>query len=349
VDLTRATNPVKVYEYLCAGKPVVATDMPELRRLPAGMVEIARTHTEFEQAIAATLKQKDPALAKQRQLWTGRHSWDVRARKLAGVVARQYPLVSVVVLCFNNLAFTRACLESLLEFSDYPDIEVICVDNASTDGTSNFLSAQAERHDVIRYIRNESNLGYAAGNNVGMRIARGEFVILLNNDTYVTRGWVRDLIRPMQRDSGIGMTGPLTNMSGNEQKVGLAYSNMTEMARISTDFTAPRRRELYPVDRLAFFCVAIRRSVIDEVGELDETYTTGYFEDDDYCKRVRKAGFGLAICDDVFVHHHHSATFSQLGEKARVSLMKRNRRIFEKRWGRWVPHSYRVAPGFGEG
>jgi GT2 family glycosyltransferase/glycosyltransferase involved in cell wall biosynthesis len=349
VDLTRATNPVKVYEYLCAGKPVVATDMPELRRLPAGMVEIARTHAEFEKAVATCLKQRDPALAKRRQLWTGRHSWDVRARKLAGVVARQYPLVSVVVLCFNNLAFTRACLESLLELSDYPDIEIICVDNASTDDTPDFLSAAAERNEVIRYIRNESNLGYAAGNNVGIRVARGEFVILLNNDTYVTKGWVRDLIRPMQRDPGIGMTGPLTNMSGNEQKVGLAYSNMTEMARVSAEFTAARRRQLYPVDRLAFFCVAIRRSVIEEIGDLDEKYTIGYFEDDDYCKRVQNAGFQLAICDDVFVHHHHSATFGQLGERARGNLMRRNRRIFEKRWGRWVPHAYRAAPGFGEG
>ena len=95
--------------------------------------------------------------------------------------------------------------------------------------------------------------------------------------------------------------------------------------------------------------MAIRRGVIEAVGDLDEAYTTGYFEDDDYCKRVREAGFHLAVCDDVFVHHHHSASFSQLGDKTRTSLMKRNRRIFEKRWGRWTPHSYRAEPGFGEG
>jgi GT2 family glycosyltransferase/glycosyltransferase involved in cell wall biosynthesis len=349
VDLTRATNPVKVYEYLCAGKPVVATDLPELRRLPAGMVEVTESAAEFDKAIGVCLRQKDPALARRRQLWTGRHSWDVRARKLAGMVARQYPLVSVVVLCYNNLAFTMACLESVLAFSDYPDLEIICVDNASTDGTPDYLNGLAERHGFVRYIRNESNLGFAGGNNVGIRAARGEYVILLNNDTYVTRGWARDLIRPMQLDRTIGMTGPLTNMAGNEQKVGLAYADMTEMARASAVFTIPRRRRLYPIGCLAFFCVAIRRDVLEAVGDLDEAYSTGYFEDDDYCKRVEQAGYQLTVCDDVFVHHHHSASFSQLGDKATTNLMKRNRRIFEKRWGRWVPHAYRAEPGFGEG
>jgi hypothetical protein len=349
VDLTRATNPVKVYEYLCAGKPVVATDLPELRRLPPGMIEVTRTAAEFEKAIAACLRRKDPALIRRRQLWSSRNSWDARARKFAGVIARQYPPVSVVVLCYNNLAFTSACLESLIEFSDYPELEIICVDNASTDGTPDFLQALAERHGFVRYIRNESNLGFAGGNNVGIRAARGEYVILLNNDTYVTRGWVRDLIRPMRLDPIIGMTGPLTCMAGNEQKIALTYSNMEEMARASLAFTTRRRRQLYPIGCLAFFCVAIRREVIDAVGDLDESFTTGYFEDDDYCKRVHRAGYRLAVCDDVFVHHHHSASFSQLGDGAKTELMARNRRVFEERWGRWVPHAYRVAPGFGEG
>ncbi len=349
VDLTRATNPVKVYEYLCAGKPVVATDLPELRRLPPRMVEVTRTATEFDKAIETCLRQKDPAAVRRRKLWSERHSWEVRTRKLAGVVARHYPPLNVIVVCFNNLAFTTACLESLLTFSDYPALEIICVDNGSTDGTSDHLRDLAGRHGAVRHLRNETNLGFAGGNNVGIRAARGEFVILLNNDTYVTQGWARDLIRPMQRQADIGMTGPLTNMAGNEQKIAITYSNMQEMARASTAFTAARRRTLFPTVNLAFFCVAIRRSVLNQVGGLDESYGTGYFEDDDYCMRVRRAGHRLAVCDDVFVHHHHSASFDLIGDTAKADLMKRNRRIFEKRWGRWTPHSYREAPGFGEG
>jgi GT2 family glycosyltransferase/glycosyltransferase involved in cell wall biosynthesis len=349
VDLTRATNPVKVYEYLCAGKPVVATDLPELRRLPPKLVEVTRTASEFDRAIAACLRQKDAAAIRRRQLWSGRHTWEARARKLACVVERHYPPLSVVVVCFNNLPFTTACLESLLTFSDYPDLEIICVDNGSTDGTADHLRDLARCHGAIRPLRNATNLGFAGGNNVGIRAARGEFVVLLNNDTYVTQGWVRDLIRPMQRQADIGMTGPLTNMAGNEQKIAIAYSNMEEMAQASAAFTVPRSRGIFPTRNLAFFCVAIRRAVIEQVGELDEGYGSGYFEDDDYCMRVRKAGHQLAVCDDVFVHHHHSASFDLIGEPAKTALMKRNRRIFEKRWGRWKPHTYREAPGFGEG
>jgi hypothetical protein len=272
VDLTRATNPVKVYEYLCAGKPVVATDLPELRRLPQNLVEVTRTPSEFCKAIGACLRQKDAAAVRRRQIWSARHTWDARARKLACVVDRHYPPLSVVVVCFNNLPFTAACLESLLTFSDYPGLEIICVDNGSADGTTDHLRDLAGRHGAIRALRNETNLGFAGGNNVGIRTARGEFVVLLNNDTYVTQGWARDLIRPMQRHADIGMTGPVTNMAGNEQKVAISYSNMQEMAQFSAAFTAPRRGRVFPTGNLGFFCVAIRRTVIEEVGELDEGY-----------------------------------------------------------------------------
>jgi GT2 family glycosyltransferase/glycosyltransferase involved in cell wall biosynthesis len=348
-DLTRATNPVKIYEYLCAGKPVVATDLPELRRLPQDMLHLATSPLAFEKSIARCLLGNTPDAVKRRQLWAARHSWDTRARKLAHVVARHYPPVSVIVLCFNNLNFTTACLNSLLELSDYPALKIICVDNASTDGTSDYLHRMAEQYPSVRYIRNKSNAGFAGGNNLGIRAAEGEFVILLNNDTYVTRGWLRDLIRPMQLHSDIGMTGPLTNMAGNEQKIAIAYSNMQEMAQVSAIFTRSRRRILYPTDKLAFFCVAIRRSVIETVGDLDESYGAGYFEDDDYCRRVQQAGYRLVICDGVFVHHHHSASFSQLEDQQKSALMKRNRRVYEKRWGPWTPHKYRADPGFGEG
>jgi GT2 family glycosyltransferase len=73
----------------------------------------------------------------------------------------------------------------------------------------------------------------------------------------------------------------------------------------------------------------------------------GFFEDDDYCRRVKQANYDIVIVDDVFVHHHLSASFSAIGPKAGGELMERNRAIFEKRWGAWQPHRYRDEPGFG--
>lgn len=347
VDLIKATNPVKVYEYLCAGHPVVATDMPELRLLPEGTVVLAGSAHEFEKKIAACLNESNGGATRRRRSWAARQSWEARARKLSNFVARQFPKVSIVVLCHNNVQFTQACLTSVIEQSDYPDLEVICVDNASTDGTLAYLSEMASRHS-FRSIRNDSNRGFAGGNNVGIRAASGDIVVLLNNDTYVTRGWVRDLIRPLLRNERIGMTGPVTNNIGNEQKIAIAYSNMAEMAMVSAAFTAPRRRQTYEVDALAFFCVAIRRDLIEKVGWLDEEYQLGFFEDDDYCARARRNGFRLMVCDDVFIHHHLSASFDQIGKAERGALMKRNRTLFESKWGPWKPHRYRKVSGFGD-
>jgi O-antigen biosynthesis protein len=220
------------------------------------------------------------------------------------------------------------------------------VDNASTDGTPEKLRALERHDDRLRVVLNDTNLGFAAGNNVGMRLARGEYLVLANNDIVFTRGWVRDLIRPMQLDPRIALVGPLTNNTGNEQKVSAVYDTMPEMQEWARQFARGRLRRTLPTDSLAFFCVALRRRLIDEIGVLDEAYGIGFFEDDDYCRRVAQAGHKLVIADDVFVHHHHSASFDTLGGKAN-ELMARNKALFEERWGPWQPHRYRDEPGFG--
>ena len=194
---------------------------------------------------------------------------------------------------------------------------------------------------------NDENLGFAEGNNRGIEIAEGEIVILLNNDTYVTPGWIRDLIRPLRNNAKIGMVGPLTNMIGNEQKVSIAYSNMEQMLDESRKFTLARKFKLFITDNLAFFCVAIRRDVISKVGLLDKQFGLGFFEDDGYCKRVNQAGYDMAVVDGVFVHHHLSGSFDKDPARKR-KLMAENKMKYEKKWGKWMPHRYRDAPGFGE-
>ncbi len=265
---------------------------------------------------------------------------------MAEALDASFPLVSVVVLTYNGWEYTKACLFAVRNWSDYPNLEIIVVDNASTDGSRQRLRDLERQDERVRVILNDANLGVAGGYNVGLRAARGDYVILLNNDTFVTRGWVRDLIRPMQLDSKIGLSGPLTNDIGNEQRVKIAYGTMPEMQQAARRFVRDRLRCTLEVSNLAFFCVAIRRSVIEEIGLLDEVYGLGYYEDDDYCRRASQANYKLVIADDVFVHHDHSVSFDKLGGKA-AELMARNRVIFEQRWGPWPPHRYRDEAGFG--
>lgn len=345
-DLIRATNPVKIYEYFSAGKPVVATRMPELQLIPPGLVALADTADEFAAAIDAALAE-DAIWSDRRRQWAFGQSWWARAVALARSFDTLSPRVTVVVLTYNGLAFTQACLDSLDRHTHYPNLEILVVDNASSDGTQAWLQEWAQSRPHVKLLLNETNLGFAAGNNVGIRAASGDYVVLINNDTYVTKGWVRDLIRPMLRDASLGLTGPITNMIGNEQRIRIAYADMEQMAREARKFTRSRVRDLFETGSLAFFCVAIRRSVIEEVGLLDESYGLGMFEDDDYCRRVAEAGYRMAVVDGVFIHHHLSASFDTVLD-TKYELLSRNQALFESKWGQWQPHQYRSAPGFGE-
>jgi GT2 family glycosyltransferase/tetratricopeptide (TPR) repeat protein/glycosyltransferase involved in cell wall biosynthesis/SAM-dependent methyltransferase len=346
IELIRCTNPVKLYEYMAAGKPVVAAAMPEVVEA-TDLVYIAEDAQSFADGIARALAEDSPPLRLRRLAWAREHTWKNRVVQLRQVIDGGFPLVSVIVLTYNNWHHTEACLASLCADSDYPALEIIVVDNASTDETGERLVRLQRRDERVRVVLNDSNLGFAAGNNVGLRLARGEFVILLNNDTVVTRGWVRDLIRPLQRDPQIGMTGPLTNSIGNEQKVKPGYKDLRDMPTWARQFVRRRLRRTVESGNIAFFCVAMRRSLIDEVGLLDEAYGIGFYEDDDYCRRVKQAGYRMVIVDDVFVHHHLSASIEKLGAPAIGELMERNRAIFEARWGPWEAHRYRDEPGFG--
>ena len=298
--------------------------MPEVVEA-TDLAYIAEDAPAFIDRIAQALSEDGPPLRAKRQNWARDHDWANRAAQLTAAIDASFPPVSVVVLTYNNWDYTAACLGSLRLWSDYPNLEIIVVDNASTDGTREKLR-RLSRHDPrLRVILNETNLGFAAGNNVGIRAATGDYIVLLNNDTFVTRGWVRDLIRPMQLDAGIGLVGPLTNNIGNEQKIRLVYGAMPEMQEKSRAFVRQRLRQNVETDNLAFFCVALRRAMIDAVGLLDEAYGIGFFEDDDYCRRAKHAGYRMVIADDVFVHHHLSASFDALGAQA-GDLMIRNRR-----------------------
>lgn len=347
-DLIRATNPVKIYEYLAAGKPVVATPLPELKAigLPSTFCALADDAESFVDAVIALRQADTPGLALQRSRYASDHTWDSRADLYDQTLASLLPSVTIVIICFNQLELTRRCVESILRYTQYPNYELILVDNGSTDGTYAYGVQLASDNDHIRFLPLGDNLGFPAACNRGIQATDNDAVILMNNDTHVTPGWLFKLLRPSLRDSSIGLCGPLTNNIGNQQKIHITYSTMDEMIVRSEIFTASRYRQLYEAEGLAFFCILITRSVIDAVGLLDEGYGLGFFEDDDYCMRVSEAGYRMVICDDVFVHHDLGGSFGRLSP-LRQQLMRDNERRFLHKWGRLITHRYREEPGFG--
>lgn len=343
-ELTLNTNPVKLYEYLVAGKPVVATAMPEVMAVEPGLAHVGTDHDDFVAKLGVAMAERhDQALSRFRRAWACQQSWSHRIRQFEAAAATFHPRVSVIVLTYNNLELTKRCLASLVDYSHYPDLELVIVDNASTDGSPEWLAAWGRSHPAAKVILNQRNLGFSAGNNVGLAHATGDYLVLLNNDTLVTEGWVFDLLRHLRRDPSIGMIGPVTNNIGNEARVDIHYGDATEMHLRARDYTRGRRLVTFELRTLAFFCVMFSREVLERVGLLDEAFGIGMFEDDDYCNRVRAAGYRIVCADDVFIHHELSASLSQLGQERRQRLFEENKRIYENKWGAWVPHRYRDA------
>ena len=345
-ELTLATNPVKAYEYLAAGKPLVSVDLPELAQFE-GLAEVAATRDAFVAAVQRALAQPGDARQVQaRRAFAAAQTWEHRARAFDEALAGlREPSASVIVLTYNNLPFTQACLASIEAHSDYPDLEVIVVDNASGDGSVEWLQAWAKEASAAgharRLILNDANLGFSAGNNLGLAAATGDFLIVLNNDTYVTPGWVRTLLAHFRTAPGVGLVGPVTNNIGNEARIEIHYADMTAMVEAAGRHTRAHPGGSFAMPTAAFFCVAMPRSTYEQVGGLDEQFGVGFFEDDDYCRRVEAAGLQIRCAEDVFIHHHLSASFNAIGAERKQALFEKNKALYEAKWGAWQPHAYR--------
>lgn len=345
VPLTLATNPVKVYEYLSAGKPVVSVDLPEMAQFD-GLAYVAADQAQFLNAIDTILDQPEPDdLIQRRRFFAQSQTWKHRTEALIQQAESSafQARVSVIVVSYNNLELTQACLASINEHSQYDNLEIIVVDNASSDGTPEFLESWAAMNNNRKLILNNDNRGFAAANNQGLNMATGSFFVLLNNDTYVTPGWIRTLLGHLKRDKSIGLIGPVTNNIGNEAKIDIHYTDMGEMLAKSAVYTRRHIGQLYPLRTAAFFCVMMGRETFTRVGMLDEAFGLGFFEDDDYCRRIEQLGLQVVCADDVFIHHQLSASFDQLKQQDRQKLFEENKKTYEAKWGKWLPHSYRTS------
>jgi GT2 family glycosyltransferase len=246
-----------------------------------------------------------------------------------------YGLTSIVILTYNELDYTRMCVDSLRLCTDEPH-ELIFVDNGSTDGTPEYLLSLSG----VRVIRNETNLGFPRAVNQGIRAATGKQVLLLNNDTIVTTGWLRRLLRALDEPK-VGLVGPCSNRVSGEQQIEATYDDLVELDGFAWQWGKAHDGQREPTDRLVGFCLLVRRELIEAIGELDEQFGIGCYEDDDYCRRALRAGWRAVIARDAFVHHFGGRTFAGSGVDF-AALMSRNRQLFEEKWHDSTPGT--VAP-----
>ncbi|MUT68739.1 glycosyltransferase family 2 protein [Paenibacillus sp. NEAU-GSW1] len=236
---------------------------------------------------------------------------------------KREPLTSIVIPTYNGLHLLKEAIASIRRSTKAP-YELIIVDNGSTDGTIEYL----QEHNIV-FISHPANTGFPVACNWGLRLARGEYLLLLNNDVLVTEHWLDNMLNHLMRDPKIGIIGPLSNYVSGKQQIEMAGSYMDMAAKVM----AEARGQLEYANRVIGFCMLFRRELLQQVGWLDERFSPGHFEDDDYCYRARLAGYRVAIAKDTFVYHHGSASFKRGDQQAVISLLARNRQLFIDKWG----------------
>lgn len=241
--------------------------------------------------------------------------------------------ISIIILSYNDYPGTTGlCLASLSKDPDFESWDIIVVDNASDIPTRESLQKAQETFPTIRFVLNEQNLGFAAGNNIGIRMSTGEVVILLNSDTVIPVGMIGRLADQFAGNKQLGMIGPVTNAAGNEQAILASSPSIEKTIEQGLRYANSGGNEQLITYRMDFHCVAISREAISKVGLLDENFGRGYYEDFDYSLRVKQAGFDLRVAENVFIYHRGSASFSKLPKETK-ELMRRNKKLMISKHG----------------
>lgn len=239
--------------------------------------------------------------------------------------------MSIVIPVWRGSAITKRCLEALVRHTR-GELEIILIDNDADAETRNVVDGFARSRDNVTIIHNSENLGYPVACNQGLERARGDFVVLMNNDVVVTPHWASRLLARFSPDAAVGVVGPRTNFTVGPQRVdGVSYT-LGDLDTWAEDWHLKHAGMARFTHRLIGFLLVARREVIERIGGFDPLFGVGNFEDDDFSLRAQLAGYRLVIADDVFVHHEGSQSFGH-DAKAYGHLLEVNRRLFAAKWG----------------
>ncbi|MBL8048924.1 MAG: glycosyltransferase [Chthonomonas sp.] len=235
--------------------------------------------------------------------------------------------VSVIIPLYGGPEDLRLCLESLEQCTGEIH-EVIVVDDASPDDAASVVQEFA----FAKLVQNPENLGFGATCNRGARVAKGDALLFLNSDTIVPPGSIRLLAQSLERSGTIGAAGPVSNNVGHFQHVDVTYTSLATMPLFAEDLRATNHPD-QDCDMLTGFCLMIPRKVWDEIGEFDERFRVGMFEDNDYCHRLRREGYRLVYSRRAFVHHKGNASLDRHSEDKQQVFALNEARYYDKwRW-----------------
>ena len=214
--------------------------------------------------------------------------------------ANEQPKLFVIVLNYNGKDTLPACLASVYQ-SDYSNFEVVVVDNNSKDGSFEAAKNQFSR---AHFIRSPQNIGFAKGNNLGLRFALekfADFVLLLNNDAFLQKNTLSILLEAAQEKKSPAIFNPLI-VNKNDQKIWFAGGKIKWLQMKNVHLTKATAAKIYPTQYCTGCAMLVSKEIFKKIGLFDERYFL-YYEDADFSVRALKAGFGLFICPSAKVSH----------------------------------------------
>lgn len=237
-----------------------------------------------------------------------------------------FPKVSIIVLNWNGKTYLEDCLLSL-QHTAYPNLEIMVVDNASTDGSEEIVT----KYSNILLIKNDKNYGYAGGNNIGFSHATGKYIVALNNDMVVKPDWLDEPIKFLESDSTIGVVG-CRQMRLDKKTIDGLFSYIENNLCVNS-FGVNQLFENKFCEFKPGYVMSInggsaiyRKNVIDKLGGFDECFF-GYYEDSDLCMRIFVHGWKILYSPNSVVYHAGSASFKKNMYQYHY-LLERNRLWF---------------------
>jgi GT2 family glycosyltransferase len=243
-----------------------------------------------------------------------------------------WPSVEILLLNWNGRALLEMCLPPLAAL-DYPDYQLVLLDNASTDESVSFVR---EQYPEVKTIVNRENLGFSRGMNVGLRQSRSEIVVLLNNDVVVRPDWLKELVRPLVEDKSVGITGSKLLFPDGQA---IQHAGATQTFPLATSHhyhygekDVGQADTVRDVDYVTGAAMAIARRVITDVGLFDEGFSPFYFEEADLCRRTRAAGYRILYVPTSVAIHHESASIKQVDRLHSYTWLKNRLRFVLKHY-----------------
>ena len=213
--------------------------------------------------------------------------------------------VDIIIPVWNQPELTVKCLETIR--ANTTGYRLIIIDNGSSLVSWSSIRNELENHPVKVVICNGENKGFVKAVNQGICRRSSPYVVIMNNDTEAVPGWIDKLTEPLKADPKIMLSGPLTTTPES-------WQGQYPKGRIGW---VPRTTGM-----LAFFCTMFKYEVFDLVGVLDEDFGVGFGADDDYCARVLKKGYKMALVQDLVIPHHHRSTFKKLYSDDTIKQMQ---------------------------